>query len=455
MRSFFFAILILVLTACGTPSANQPTSVPPTSVPPTSVPPTSVPPTSVPPTSVPPTSVPPTSVPPTSVPSPTSVTSLTPPMAQVPTGLPAEILFLRNQNLEALDPATGRLRTLAPDVSTFAATADGRKLALVRNGSLWLIERDGTGLRQLATATGVSGSPTWAPDGLSLAYTISPVAASGRPDWFSWSSWCVQAEVRLLDLVGATPTEVRLGVGCEPQFSPDGRRIAFTAPPTSAAPGTDQLNATNSIRIVNRQGANGWDVAQSAGGPLENSILVYSPAWSPDGQQLAYQRFVGYQVLVDINLTEASSAFARRPTPLDSGAGWLLTPQYAPDGNRLAVTEHNYSDARGFGGYDAWRTTVLQLGTASEQQLPSATLTMQAERLDQLQGTTAAVWSPDGKTLAVALPQGWRAGTNPFEPAFPELGPGELWLWVPGTIPTVRLAEGLDLASPLIWLPAE
>ncbi len=89
----------------------------------------------------------------------------------------------------------------------------------------------------------------------------------------------------------------------------------------------------NSIRLINRQGQNGWDFAKAASvdAPEPNAgRLVYAPAFSPDGAQVVYQRFLGYQVLVDINLSQIAGSFDGGGQVLADGAGWLLPARFAP-----------------------------------------------------------------------------------------------------------------------------
>lgn len=453
--------VVLALAAC----AQRPATVAPTtpaSPIPAAVSPTSAPaPTSAPPAAAPSAPVPgPTSAPPaTATSAPTSAPTVAPSQTPAP-ALAEEILFLRGGDLVALAVDTGGERVLATEVRDFAATSDGRLLALVRGADLaaelWALRRATGELWQLTSNDRVESGPSWAPDGQSLVYTAAPTVPTAPPTWESWSRWCSEAEVRILDLgpAAAPALERPLGAGCDPAFGPDGRRIVFAAAPTGSPEALSFPGAQNTIRMVNRQGENGWDVAQADGSTPEQGQLVYGPAWAPDGGQIAYQRFLGYQALVDINLTEVGSSFQRNGAPVGLGAGWMLPPLYAPDGRRLAVVEHNFSDARGFEGYDIWRLTVLQLGEMEEVVLPSATLQLGAVEVARLPRATTAAWAPDGAALVVLLPTGWRPGLSDQEPLFPAPGPGELWLWRPGGDPEARLAGSVDSGSPVLWLPA-
>lgn len=371
------------------------------------------------------------------------------------TAIGSEILFLRRGALLAYAVDTGQERQIASDVREFAATPNGRTLALVRNSGrtadLWLVARDGSDLRQVTRNERAESNPSWAPDGLTLVYASSTAERQSPPDWPRWATWCGTSEVRLLDVTSGV--ETTLAPGCDPAFSPDGRRIAFATPPLNTDPAGGTPGVANTIRLVNRQGENGWDFAIATGQNDDSGLLVYAPAWSPDGLQLAYQRFKGYMALTDINFTEMGGSYEGKGKLLNVGFGWLLPPVFAPDGRNLAVMEHNYSDARGFSGYDIWGTNVLRPGEQGEVVLPDGTRTTYATRVDSLARTTGAAWSPDASALVVALPPGWFADASTQEPVFSSTDPGDLWRWVPDPPPTERLVQNVDFASPLAWLP--
>jgi Tol biopolymer transport system component len=466
-RRLPWLICVLLLSACGATPVATITPTPTVAAPPSAtLPPSDASSTAIGiPTTAPPTA---TSTPgdpaptvtstpsdPAPTPSPVPPTAAPPPPSPDP-GIAAELLFLRNGTLIALNPATGAERILTDTVSDFAATPDGRRIALVRGSGtaaeLWVIERNGNGLEQLTSNNRAESSPSWAPDGLAVAYT-SAVDQARSLDWEGWSTWCAAADVRIIDLRDGV--EQTLGAGCEPAFAPDGQRIAFATAPTAAPPGFAFPGSTNAIRMVNRAGANGWNYA--TGGPDTqpmSSYLVYGPAWSPDASQLAYQRFVGYQALIDINMTELGVAFRGPGEPIGIGAGWLLPPRFAPDGRTVAVVQHHFGDPRGFSGYDIWSVTLLRLGATETVTLPAADLTLNATVLATLPRSTAAAWAPDGSALAVILPADWEPGRSPQEPAFPGAGAGAVWRWTPGSDPDLLFAPAVDFGSPLLWLPA-
>ncbi|NCC31809.1 MAG: hypothetical protein EOM24_07245, partial [Chloroflexia bacterium] len=271
-------VMAILLTGCNSNQALRPV-ISPTPTPTmdaTEVPPTLAPSPSL---TLPTATTSPTAAPPTPPPSPVATT---PPAEALPG---SEIFFLQMDDLVALDVATRTRRTLASAVSEMAATPDGRMLALVRTvdaqSELWLVARDGSGLQQMTNDDRFASNLSWAPDGQTIAYTSASVARPSLPEWASWSAWCAEAEVRLLDVASAE--EQTLGSGCEPAFSPTGRRLVYATPPEYTLNGLDFRGAGNQLRMLNRQGDNGWEIAISDGaGGFPQGHTLYAPAWSPD-----------------------------------------------------------------------------------------------------------------------------------------------------------------------------
>lgn len=418
-----------------------------------------------PPTLAPPTAPPTTKLPTPSVPSEPSAPAEPAPTFQVhPPTLQAfgeEVLFLRRGVLMAHDLRTNEERRIADDVRDFAPTPDGELIALIRGdvsvSDLWLVQRDGTHLAQLTDTSGVEAAPSWAPDGLSLVFAVARAPQPFGDGWIRWSQWCAASQVHLMNL--PDHTEAILGEGCDPAFSPDGLRIAYASAPHSPAPDYDMDPplVANGIRLVNRRGQNGWDFATAPGGlqtDVQPGLVVYAPSWSPDARQIVYQRFLGYQALVDINLSEIGGSLEGHGALLSSGAGWLLPARFAPNGRMVAITDHDEGDPRGFRGYDTWSVHVIRLEGSREIFLPSGSVQAIGQQEDQLARGQAIAWSPDGSALAVELPPGWRADLSPNEPTDAGEQPGDIWRWQPGAPPTDRLVSGVDFASPLAWLPS-
>ena len=187
---------------------------------------------------------------------------------------------------------------------------NGRLLAFEQAARLATIRSDGTGLRQLPPLTITDREPTWSPDGRRLAFVGEEMCLycsrlySVRRDgtglrrlmrygarWPTWSATGSLAftnaddqymsRVGLIDgLYTARPDGLRLrrvfrrywGVGLQPDWSPDGSRIAFGA-----------------RKHVFTIGAHGRGLDRATG-PKRAQAASSDPAWSPDGRWIAFLR---------------------------------------------------------------------------------------------------------------------------------------------------------------------
>lgn len=367
-----------------------------------------------------------------------------------------EIVFLRAGAVWAHDIRTRAERQIAEGVTDFVPGPDGDLIALTRGSGrkteLWLVGRDGSGLRQLTRNDRAEATLAWSPDGRALVYGSSVAQELYADEWVAWTQWCAAAEIRTLDL--ASGNETALVPGCDPAMSPDGKRIAYVAPPTAVAPGFGESGplVANSVRLINRLGQNGWNFAKAqAQGPTGDGLLVYGPAWSPDGQQVVYHRYMGMQVEVDINLTEIGRSFEGKGQVFADGAGWLLPVLFSPDSRIVALTENDYGNARGLVGYGAWNVQLIRLEGSRDIFLPEGTRTVIGQALDRLSGAQHVAWSPTGAMLAVQLPTSWDPASDPETWG---AAAGEVWRWVPGKAPSERLVANVDFGSTLAWLPS-
>jgi hypothetical protein len=200
--------------------------------------------------------------------------------------------------LVEVDPAKGSQQVLGPGAEP-AFSPDGSKLALVRNGTVFVAAADGTG----AVAVGGGRFPAWSPDGGRLA------VSRGRADGV--------LELYVIDLAGGSTSQLTdLPFNATmPAWSPDGATIAFVTP-------------TGLARV---------DVASGTPAPISIGGVTIDggPSWSPDGRSLAFMDS-GNQVWV----AAADGHDGRQVThtlfaPTGSGAA---RPAWSPDGASIAFT---------------------------------------------------------------------------------------------------------------------
>jgi TolB protein len=174
-----------------------------------------------------------------------------------------------------------------------AWSPDGSKMAFTSNRDgnpeIYVVNRDGSGLRRLTNHSAIDSTPTWNPAGTQIAWTSD---RTGNPQiWFmnadgtgqrklTSESWCDRPtwspepfnEVAYASRTGAgfdikiysfgkgESTRVTDGIGTNesPAFSPNGRHIAFT----STRNGKQQIFTIardgNDLRQITREGNNGY-----------------------------------------------------------------------------------------------------------------------------------------------------------------------------------------------------
>ncbi|MDF1504722.1 hypothetical protein PYV61_17320, partial [Roseisolibacter sp. H3M3-2] len=136
---------------------------------------------------------------------------------------------------------------------------DGRQIVMTGNvggiTDLYIVNADGTGLRQLTRDRFGDMQPSWSPDGRTIAF------ASDRDtdfDVLRLGRW----KIALLDVATGQVTEVpnQAGLNINPQWAPDGRSFAFVSDRTGTAnlflydlDAREHYQLTNVVGAVNSQ----------------------------------------------------------------------------------------------------------------------------------------------------------------------------------------------------------
>ena len=343
------------------------------------------------------------------------------------------------------DFTTGKLTDLTPggrgDDWRPRWSPDGKKIAFAMAESsfhVFVVNADGSGLRQLTFDGGWQIEPTWSPDGAKIVYTAWP---NENSDLFvmdadgsnvrdltntprsmetqaSWSPAGIafRSDRDGLDGVytmgpdGSRPHRLsaRNYFEGDPNWSRDGRRLVFmsgrqarsgitvTDPVTLAdktltsgpwfdtdpawSPDGKQLafarSPSRSVSDIYRMNASGGQVRNLTRG----RGLNWDPTWSPDGKRIAFVRFEAFGAQIWV-----MSANGKKQRAVTSTGSWNNHPSWSPDGSRIV-----YSALRN-GNYDLY---VLDLRTHRER------------RLTKTYGPEfSPAWSPDGKHIAFVA---WR-----------------------------------------------
>jgi Tol biopolymer transport system component len=268
---------------------------------------------------------------------------------------------------------------------------------------IFTVRRNGTDDRRLPV--GSASAPQWSPDGRSVAFTR--VRAGERA-----GVWTARADGSSATRVLPLPTHDGQDLfGEMPVWAPDGRRIAYASGWEVHNPEED---TSYGIRFVY--------VADLDGSPPRQLAEGFWPTWSPDGQRIAFI-MVGRMIKVMSPDGSDPQVVARV-----AGSPWGAM-DFSPDGRKLLFAEQRPRR-------DGSATTVLRL----------LDLRTGSIRTFNLSGGRPGVgaWAPSGKKIAYLLSPESRPGDT-FAPAT------EIWTMRPDgshqrrrfTLPGSRQAESL------------
>ncbi len=265
-------------------------------------------------------------------------------------------LFFRDSMARVLSEGNQRMAIhgIADEIERWITGKRGiaqTRLTYVHDGKIRVVDSDGAN-DVAVTRSGLSLSPAWSPDAVSLVYStlsdrgsqiamtnlhtgqasVLGSAATGlnitpvfTPDGFGivyatgndQGTNIVRADIASGSVTSLTVANNR-GDNASPSFSPDGRRIAF-------------LSSRARYPEIYAMDSDGSNVELMT--PYNPSVRTYrtAPDWSPDGRSIAYEQQNGdFQVWV-INIRDKEM---RRLTSDGENEG----PSWAPDARHIAIS---------------------------------------------------------------------------------------------------------------------
>jgi Tol biopolymer transport system component len=278
------------------------------------------------------------------------------------------------QAVEGSDFTTGTLASPpAPPPPPPTQSSPIGRIAFVRSGEggpwIYLANADGTGVAPL-----VSGeSPAWSRDGQKIAFTLG-------------------AEVRVINADG-TGERLVTSPGRDPTWSPDGSELAYSVHERWVGPGDIDTASVHKIRLD----GSGHTVllTPSALGP--EYVVLFQPAWSPDGQSIAFTaEWYADDGVGEIWVMDAHGSNPRMLEGTGPGDAWDrpytsngMFPSWSPDGSRIAFHTKRWLGGP-FGFY-----------VASRRADGSGGLSIHANSYPIFD----LDWSPDGRHIA--YDRGW------------------------------------------------
>jgi Tol biopolymer transport system component len=260
----------------------------------------------------------------------------------------------------------------APATSSDAQGSIVYEKELGPDTQLFIARPDGTGERRLTRVDGNALHPDWSPDGKRIAFHIEHTNAKPHP-------YC---SIALINADGSGLTDLadrRRGCDGSPSFTPDGRRIVF---------GTfDDVKDVEGIASVDVSGADRRRI------PTPWRAGVAAPLTSPDGKWVTFVRLMGEE-------GARNSLFAMRPDGSQlhrlTPPSWAIGDKYdwSADGKLIVVTTHAHFVRP---GESANVVTIHPDGTV-------------ATRITRFTGGRksgfAGSFSPDGKRIILRLERG-------------------------------------------------
>jgi TolB protein len=232
------------------------------------------------------------------------------------------------------------------------------RIVFDNNDDIYVIDANGTNLKQLTNNAGPEFDPMWSPDGKRIVYRDSRRGVNHDDEIF-----VMNADGSGQMNLSNSPSSEEWGPG----WSPDGKQIAFNSTREGGRPQLFVMNSDGSgVKRLTEQEAE-------------------YPAWSPDGNKIAFMSSLPDYEIYSVN---ADGSGLTRLTNTPGEDGW---PAWSPDGKKI-VFESERDDCRRSNRPDCKRSG--DIGPFFDLWMMNADGS-EPIRLTHIFGQFSA-WSPDG-----------------------------------------------------------